>query len=322
MSAYLVTGGAGFVGSALVHELVRRGEQVRVLDDFSTGRRANLADVALQIDLVEADVTDLAAVERAVRGVEIVLHQAALASVGRSVEDPLGTSRVNATGTLTVLEAARRAGVRRVVYAASSSSYGETVALPKVESMSPRPMSPYAAAKLAGELYASAYTHCYGLETVALRYFNVFGPRQDPASDYAAVIPRFVTAYLRGEPPTVFGDGRQSRDFCYIDNVVAANLLACAAPGASGSVFNVACGDAIDLLGVLDRLAEIFGRRIEPRMEPARPGDVRHSRASIDRAREVLGYEPRVRFEEGLRKTVEWYRARAASAHPTECARA
>jgi nucleoside-diphosphate-sugar epimerase len=309
MGRYLVTGGAGFIGSNLVHALVDHGESVRVLDNFSTGRETNLTDLADRIELVRGDVTDLATVRQAMEGVEYVVHQAAIPSVPRSVERPIDSDRANVLGTLNVLVAARDAKIKRVVYAASSSAYGETPTLPKVETMAPDPLSPYAVSKLAGEQYLRVFWLNYGLETVSLRYFNVFGPRQDPKSQYAAVIPNFVSAYLEGRPATIFGDGEQSRDFCFIDNTVAANLLACTAPGAAGRVFNIACGERVTLLRVIDVLGEVFGGRIAPRHEPPRPGDIKHSLADITAARATLGYEPRVKFAEGLRRTVEWYRA-------------
>jgi UDP-glucose 4-epimerase len=310
MPKVLVTGGAGFIGSNLAYALVARGDDVRVLDNFSTGRDENLAGLANKIDLRRGDLRDAETVAKAVQGVEVVFHQGALPSVPRSVDDPMTTDQVNVTGTLHVLEAARRAGVRRVVFAASSSAYGETAVLPKVETMLPDPLSPYAASKVAAEHYLRCYHACYGLETVALRYFNVFGPRQDPRSQYAAVIPNFVSAYLAARAPIVYGDGLQSRDFCFIDNAVEANLRAAVAEGAAGRVFNIACGVRTTLLDVLDRLAAIFGRRIEPRFEPARAGDIKHSLADIRSAREMLGYTAAVSFEDGLLRTVDWYRAR------------
>jgi UDP-glucose 4-epimerase len=312
MARYLVTGGAGFIGSNLVHALAGRGETVRVLDDFSTGREANLAGVTDRIELVRGDITDLGTVRAAMDGIEYVLHEAAIPSVPRSVEQPIESDRANVLGTLHVLVAARDAKVKRVVYAASSSAYGETPTLPKVETMAPDPLSPYALQKLAGERYLRVFWLNYGLETVSLRYFNVFGPRQDPQSQYAAVIPRFVNAYLDGVPATVYGDGEQSRDFCFIENTVEANLLACSARDVAGRTFNIACGERVSLLGVLDTLAEIFGRRIPPRHEPARTGDVKHSLADIAAARQALGYAARVTFAAGLRRTVEWYRQQRA----------
>jgi len=310
MPTFLVTGGGGFIGSNLARALVERGEIVRVLDNFATGRPENLEGLETRITLFRADVTDAAAVDEAVRGCDYVLHQAALPSVPRSIEHPVETDRVNVFGTLTVLEAARRHGIKRVVYAASSSAYGETPTLPKVESMRPDPLSPYAVSKLAGEHYLSVYTGCYGLETVSLRYFNVFGPRQDPTSHYAAVIPRFITAALEGRSPTIFGDGEQSRDFCFIDNCVEANLLACTAPGAPGKVMNVACGVRTTLLEVVAELGRILEKPIVPVHEPPRPGDIKHSLADITLARSILSYKGKVTFAEGLRRTVEWFRGR------------
>jgi UDP-glucose 4-epimerase len=307
---YLVTGGAGFIGSHLVHHLVGLGDQVRVIDNLSTGKRENLKEVLDRIELIEGDLTDPQQVKRAVKDVRFVLHQAALPSVPRSVLDPLTTDLNNTRGTLELLNAAREAGVERVVQACSSSAYGDTPTLPKVETMIRAPLSPYACSKAAGELYGCAFYATYGLEYVGLRYFNVFGPRQDPRSQYAAVIPKFITAYLRGEPPIVFGDGTQSRDFAFVDNVVQANLRACTAPKAPGRIFNIACGERTTLLELLGLLAGHFGGRIEPRFEARRPGDVKHSLADISLARDLLGYEPEILFAEGLSRTIEWYRAR------------
>jgi UDP-glucose 4-epimerase len=309
MAVYLVTGGAGFIGSNLVRALVERGEKVRVLDDFSSGRQENLAGLESRAQIVRGDVTDAAAVAEVMAGADYVLHQAAIPSVPRSIEAPVASDRVNVLGTLTVLEAARKARVKRVVFAASSSAYGETPTLPKIETMAPDPLSPYAVSKLAGENYMKAYHVCYGLETVSLRYFNVFGPHQDPKSEYAAVIPRFVTCALTGKQPTIYGDGLQSRDFCFIDNAVQANLLACTAPGAPGRVFNVACGVRTTLLDVIALLGKIVGRSITPIHEAARAGDIKHSLADIGAARAALGYTAPVDFETGLRRTVDWYRA-------------
>lgn len=306
MALYLITGGAGFIGSNLAHALVARGDRVRVLDNFSTGRESNLRGLERSVEVRRGDVASLDDVLAAMQGVEYVLHQAALPSVPRSVEAPLETDRNNVYGTLCVLEAARRSGVRRVVYAASSSAYGETPTLPKVESMTPSPLSPYAVSKLAGEHYCQVFTHTYGLEAVALRYFNIFGPRQDPASHYAAVIPKFIGAALAGEAPIIYGDGEQSRDFCFIDNCIEANLLACTAPGAAGQVFNVACGERTTLLDVVDLLSRIVGRKLAPRHLPVRAGDIKHSLADIAKARATLGYTAAVRFAEGLERTVAW----------------
>ena len=310
MATFLVTGGAGFIGSNLARALVTRGDTVRVLDNFSSGRKENLVGIEDKIDLRRGDVTDAFEVEQAMAGCDYVLHQAAIPSVPRSVDKPVETDRANIFGTLMVLEAARKTGVKRVVFAASSSAYGETPTLPKVETMAPDPLSPYAVSKLAGEGYLRSYYLCYGLETVALRYFNVFGPYQDPKSEYAAVIPRFVTAALEGRSPTIFGDGQQSRDFCYIDNAVQANLLACTAPGAAGKVFNVACGVRTTLLDVVATLAKIVGKDIKPIHEPKRAGDIKDSLADITQAKTVLGYTAPVSFEEGLKRCVEWYKAK------------
>jgi UDP-glucose 4-epimerase len=308
---YLVTGGAGFIGSHLVERLLSGGHRVRVLDNFSSGSLTNLAFAAPfgeALEVVRGDVRDLAVVEAATAGVEVIFHQAALRSVPRSVEDPLGTNADNVTGTLHVLEAARRSGVRRVVYASSSSVYGDRPELPKREDQPLAPISPYAVSKAAGEQYASVWSRLYGVETVGLRYFNVFGPRQDPASEYAAVIPRFILWGFRGEPLEIHGSGEQSRDFTYIDNVVEANVLAAVADGASGGVFNIACGDRISLLDIVGRLERLLGRSLARRHTPARAGDVPHSLADIDRATRALGYTPKVDFDEGLARTVEYFR--------------
>ena len=308
MKQYLVTGGAGFIGSHLVSALVARGDRVRVLDDLCTGRRQNLEPVASKIEFIQADVNDTAALAKAVAGCEVVFHEAALASVPRSIDDPLASHAACATGTLNVLDQARRAGVRRVVYAASSSAYGNQPTPRKSERDLPSCLSPYAAAKLAGELYLQAFWHSYGLETVALRYFNVFGPRQDPNGPYAAVIPLFIKAILNGTRPTIFGDGKQTRDFAYVENVVQANLLAADAEGAAGLVFNVGTGEASSLLDLLTSLNSICGTNVEPILAPERAGDVRDSLADIALARKVLKYDPKVDLKTGLRPTVEYYR--------------
>lgn len=305
----LVTGGAGFIGSHLATTLAQRGERVRVFDNLSSGTRRNLAHVASDVEIVEGDLLDAAAVERAMAGVEVVFHQAALASVPRSVERPLDTHGVCATGTLHVLEAARRGGARRVVFAGSSSVYGNQPAMSKRETDLLAPLSPYAAAKMAGEAYCRSFTACFGLETVVLRYFNVFGPRQDPNSEYSAVIPKFVALMLRGQRPTVFGDGKQSRDFTYVDDVVRGNLLAAETPAAAGGTFNVACGRQQSLLELIASVNGALGTAIEPVFAPARTGDVRESLADIAAARAVLGYEPSVEFDEGLQRSIEYYRA-------------
>lgn len=313
MATFLVTGGAGFIGSNLARALVARGDVVRVLDNFSTGRESNLASIAREVELVRGDIRDAGVVAKIMTGCDYVLHEAALPSVPRSIEHPLETDDVNVHGTLIVLEAARRTGVKRVVFAASSAAYGETPILPNVETMPAAPLSPYAATKVACEHYLGVYHQCYGLETVALRYFNVFGPNQDPSSGYAAAIPRFVTAALQGRPLTIFGDGLQSRDFCHIDNAIEANLLACTAPGAAGQVFNVACGVRTTLLELAALLEEIVGRPVTAVHEPVRAGDVKHSLADIRKARAVLGYTAPVDFRTGLVRTVAWYRSQAAA---------
>jgi nucleoside-diphosphate-sugar epimerase len=311
---YLVTGGAGFIGSNLVSALLEKGRKVRVLDNFLTGKRENLVGLAERygdsFQLIEGDLRDIEATHRAVEGVEFVLHQGALPSVPRSVADPVLSNEINVGGTINLLVAARDAGVKRVVYAASSSAYGDTPELPKRESMTPNPKSPYAAQKLAGEQYMRIFHEVYGLETVSLRYFNVFGPNQDPASMYAAVIPRFITDVLAGTPPTIYGDGLQTRDFTYIDNVVRANIQACKAPKeACGKVVNIACGDRVSLLDILEIVYDLAGRRVAPRFDPPRAGDVRDSLADISLAKELLGYEPRVGFPEGLSRTFDFFRA-------------
>jgi UDP-glucose 4-epimerase len=314
-SSCLVTGGAGFIGSSLVRALLARGDRVRVLDDFSTGNLENLSEVASDIEIHEGDVRDNAALGPALAGVELVFHQAAIPSVPRSLADPLFNHDVSATGTLKLLVAAQRAGVRRVIYAASSAAYGDAPTLPKVETMRPAPTSPYAVGKLTGEHYCQVFASAYGLETVCLRYFNVFGPRQDPASEYAAVIPRFITGALAGRGLTVYGDGTQSRDFCFIDNVAEANLLAgsAGAGDVSGHVLNVACGVSTSLNDLIRILGEALGRRIAVTYAPARVGDVKHSLGDIQEARVRLKYTGDVPFQEGLRRTVEWYRTRHAS---------
>jgi len=309
MALYLVTGGAGFIGSHVVDELVQRGEQVRVIDNFSTGKRENIAHNLEHIPFVEGDLADLDAARRAVDGVDYVLHLAAIPSVMRSVANPLASNEANVTGTLNLLVAARDAGVQRVVYSSSSSVYGDSPELPKREDMPTNPLSPYAVSKLAGENYALAFHQVYGLPTVCLRYFNVFGPRQDPASEYAAVIPKFITWMLRGERPIVYGDGLQSRDFIYVANVVEANLLACQSERAVGRVMNVALGERVNLLDLIAALNGIFEANLAPRFEPARPGDVKHSQADTARIETLLGFAPVVDFDEGLRRTVAWFRA-------------
>ena len=311
---YVVTGGAGFIGSHLVERLLAEepDSAVRVFDNFESGTRANLAfgpRYGDRLRIIDGDVRDLAAIERASAGASVVFHQAAMRSVPRSVADPLGANDNNVTGTLHVLEAARRAGVRRVVYASSSSVYGDSPELPKREDQRPSPISPYAVSKAAGELYAAVWTRLYDVETVGLRYFNVFGPRQDPASEYAAVIPRFILWGLRGTPLQVHGDGHQSRDFTYIDNVVDANRLAAQSPQASGEVFNVGCGRRVSLLDIVARLERLLGRSLERRHTPGRAGDVPHTLADVDRAKRMMGYTALVDFDEGLRRTVDFFRS-------------
>lgn len=309
---FLVTGGAGFIGSHLVEALVRQGRRVRVLDNFSTGKRANLAPFRHAVEVVEGDLADLDVVRRAMEGVTWVLHQGALPSVPRSIEDPLSAHQSNATGTLNVLLAARDAGVRKVVYASSSAVYGDSAELPKREDMLPHPVSPYGVTKLLGEHYCQVFSQAYGLPTVSLRYFNVFGPRQDPASQYAAVIPRFITALLQGEPPVVYGDGLQSRDFTYVGDVVAANLAALERETPGGVVLNVACGRRHTLLELLAHLQDILGVDVAPIFAEPRPGDIRHSQAAVERLEEVLGFRPQTSLEEGLRQTVAWFQAQHA----------
>lgn len=314
MAKYLVTGGAGFIGSHLTTKLVERGESVRVLDDLSTGRVDNLAHLLPnRVHFVAGNVADREQAEAAVKDVDVVFHHAAVASVPQSVNDPLGTHTADATGTVTLLDACRRAGVRRIVYAASSSCYGNRPEMPKRESHLPQVLSPYAAAKLAGELYCEAFAASYPLETVRLRYFNVFGPRQDPKGPYAAVIPLFVSALLEGRRPTIFGDGTQSRDFVYVENVVQANLLAAQAPGISGRVYNVACGVTASVLDLLKEICGLLDKPFEPAFAPPRVGDVQHSSADISAARRDLGYEPSVDLKEGLRRTIQWYAGQHAS---------
>jgi UDP-glucose 4-epimerase len=300
----LVTGGAGFIGSHLVARLVERGDTVRVFDNFSSGKWENLADVRGDVEVVEGDLRDEAAVRRAVRGVDAIYHQAALRSVPRSVADPRSSLDVNIMGMLTLLQAACDAGCRRLVFASSSSVYGDTPALPKHEAMTPNPISPYAISKISGEQLCAVFTRLYGLETVALRYFNVFGPRQDPASEYAAVIPKFLDALTSGCTPVIYGDGRQSRDFTYVDNVVAANIAAAVAEGVAGQAFNIASGRAVTLLEVLEALAKLTGESPRKRHEPPRAGDVRDTLADLSAARAGLGYEVLVPFEAGLERTV------------------
>jgi UDP-glucose 4-epimerase len=303
----LVTGGAGFIGSHLTRELLSRGNTVRVLDNFVTGKRENLAEIAPRIEVIEGDLRDAAACRSACSDVETVYHLGALGSVPRSIEDPLTTNAVNITGTLNILVAAREAGISRVVFSSSSSVYGDTPVLPKHEAMRPNPRSPYAVSKLAGEEYCRAFTLSYGLETVVLRYFNVFGPRQDPGSAYAAVIPRFAAALMEGRTPVIYGDGLQSRDFTYVANVVEANILAATAPAAAGEICNIACGEQITLLSLLEQVGGLLEQRVTPIHQPVRQGDVKHSRADITAAATRLGYRPIVSFADGLSRTISWY---------------
>jgi len=311
MSTYLVTGAAGFIGSALARAVLAQGDKVRGIDNLSTGKQENLAAIRGQIDFRQADLLDLNAVQEACSGVDYVFHEAAIPSVPRSVANPLESNRANIDATVNLLVAARDAKVKRVVYAASSSAYGDTPTLPKREDMAPSPISPYAVAKLTGELYMTSFWRCYGLETVSLRYFNIFGPRQDPNSPYSGVLARFITQMLRGEQPVILGDGQQSRDFTYIDNVVSANLLACKAPAAevAGRVFNIAAGRRVDLNETFRVLKKLTGYAGDVGYGPERTGDVKHSLADLSLARKHLGYEPIVNFEEGLRQTIEWYRS-------------
>jgi nucleoside-diphosphate-sugar epimerase len=311
---YVVTGGAGFIGSNTVDALVRRGESVVVLDDLSAGKEDNLAESRNKISFIKGSINDIEAVRRSMHEADYVIHLAARTSVPRSIKDPLETNRVNIEGTLNLLLAARDAKVKRVVLAASSSAYGETPTLPKIETMQPEPISPYGVTKYVCELYAQTFGRVYGLQNVSLRYFNVFGPRQDPSSPYSGVLSKFCTAFLEGTEPVVYGDGEQTRDFTYIDNVVQATLLACEAPAASGRVFNVGTGERISLNQTLELLREISGNKLEAKYEPTREGDIRDSQADITSARELLGYEPTVNFLEGLRRTLAWYQESQAKA--------
>jgi UDP-glucose 4-epimerase len=316
MATYLITGIAGFIGSSLARAVLAQGDKVRGVDNLATGNRANLEEIRGRIDFREADILDLKAMHSSCDGVDYVLHQAAIPSVPKSVLDPLGSNQANVDGTVNVLIAARDAKVKRIVYAASSSAYGDTPTLPKHEEMTPNPISPYAVAKLASEYYMTSFYRCYGLETVALRYFNIFGPRQDPTSPYSGVLAKFITQMLNGEQPTAFGDGDQSRDFTYIDNAVSANLLACRAPAdqAAGRVFNVATGRRANLKETFSILKKIIGFPGDLKFAPERAGDVKHSLADISKAEKCLGYKPLVHFEDGLKKTVDWYRAQAKMA--------
>lgn len=309
---YLVTGGAGFIGSNTVDELVRRGDSVVVLDDLSAGKEENLAEIRSKITFIRGSITDIESVQKAMQQADYVIHLAARTSVPRSVKDPVDTNKVNVDGTLNILLAARDNRVKRVVYAASSAAYGETPTLPKVETMPAAPISPYGVSKYIGELYAFAFQKCYGVETACLRYFNIFGPRQDPNSPYSGVLSRFCLAFQEDEPPTVFGDGEQTRDFTYVENAVQANLLACEAPGAPGGVFNIGTGERVSLNQTLALLRRFSGKNREAKYEPIREGDIRDSQADIQLARQFLGYEPAVMFEEGLERTFAWYQEQSA----------
>jgi nucleoside-diphosphate-sugar epimerase len=307
---YVVTGGAGFIGSNTVDELVRRGHSVVVLDDLSAGKEENLAEVRNKITFIKGSISDMETLQKAMHQAEYVIHLAARTSVPRSVKDPIETNRINIDGTLNVLVAARDNKVKRVVFAASSSAYGETPTLPKIETMQPQPISPYGVTKYVGELYAQTFGRCYGLENVCLRYFNIFGPRQDPDSPYSGVLSRFAKAFLEEDQPVIYGDGEQTRDFTFVDNAVQANLLACEAPAASGNTINIGTGASVSLNHTLQLLRQLTGKNLEAKYDPAREGDIRDSLADIQKARQMLGYDPTVMFAEGLQRTFEWYRAR------------
>ncbi len=308
MALYLVTGGAGFIGSNIVKALLQRGDQVRILDNFATGKRDNLAAFVGKVELFEGDIRSYHIVHEASAGVDFILHQAALPSVPRSIKDPITSNEVNVTGTLNILEAARQNKVKRVVFASSSSIYGDLDTMPKTEDMLPKPLSPYAVSKLAAEKYCQAFTRIYGLETVSLRYFNVFGPRQDPSSQYSAVIPKFVKSMMNDQAPRIFGNGEQSRDFTFVENVVQANLLACEAgmENLAGEVFNIACGRRITLNTLVQNINELLNKQVEPEYAESRAGDVKHSLANVGKAQQFLGYKPEADFKKGLATVVEW----------------
>jgi len=308
MDKFLVTGGAGFIGSNICKKLVSDGCFVRVVDNLLTGKKSNLADIMDEIEFIEADMGDERVARSAMKDMDVVLHQGALPSVPRSVDDPAATHKHCIDATFTLLLVARDAGLKRFVYASSSSAYGDTPTLPKVETMSPAPLSPYAVGKLVGEYYCSVFYEVYGLETISLRYFNVFGPYQDPTSQYAAAIPAFVTAILKDEPPTIYGDGEQSRDFTYVDNVIEANLIAARAKKTAGEVLNIACGQAITVNEIIDMINDLLGKNIKPIYTDPRPGDVRHSLANIPLAKKLLGFKPKVPFKQGLELAINWYR--------------
>jgi nucleoside-diphosphate-sugar epimerase len=307
MANYVVTGGAGFIGSHIVEELLRRKQNVKILDDFSTGKRENVEALGQAVEVIKMDVSRSADLAQVFAGVDYVIHQAAIPSVPKSIIDPLTSHNANVNGTLNVLVAARDAGVKRVVYASSSSLYGDSPTLPKHEEMMPNPLSPYGAQKLFGEMYCQVFTKSYGLETVSLRYFNVFGPRQDASSQYSGVLAKFIPAVLQNRRPVIYGDGLQSRDFTYVQNVVEANLLACTAPGAGGDVFNIACGDRITVNDMLMQINQITGKDLSPIYEEPRAGDIKHSQAAVKKAETKLNYKPSVTFGEGLKRTIEWY---------------
>jgi len=308
MAVYVVTGGGGFIGSHIVEELLRRNEIVRVIDNFSTGKWENVEPFEGGAEIIEADIAEGKNLPRFLEGADYVIHQAAIPSVPKSILDPVKSHHANVNGTLQLLNASREANVKRVVYASSSSVYGDSPTLPKHEGMMPNPLSPYGAQKLFAEIYCQVFTRAYGLETVSLRYFNVFGPRQDSTSQYSGVLALFIPAVLQSKRPTIYGDGLQSRDFTYVQNVVEANLLACAVPGVAGQVFNVACGDRITVNSMLQQINKITGKDMAPIYADPRPGDIKHSQADITSAKEHLGYQPKISFEEGLRNTIEWYR--------------
>ena len=308
MARYVVTGGGGFIGSHIVEELVRRNETVTIIDNFSTGKHENVEPFEDDVEVIEADIAEAKNLTQFLKGADYVIHQAAIPSVPKSIIDPVKSHNANVNGTLRLLVASREAGVKRVVYASSSSLYGDSPTLPKHEGMTPNPLSPYGAQKLFGEMYCQVFTRAYGLETVALRYFNVFGPRQDATSQYSGVLALFIPAVLQDRRPTIHGDGLQSRDFTFVKNVVEANLLACKTPGVAGEVFNIACGDRITLNSMLQQINKITGKDVAPIYGDPRKGDIKHSQADITRAKERLGYQPKVSFEDGLRSTIEWYR--------------
>ena len=308
MAGYVVTGGAGFIGSHIVEELLLRNEKVAIIDNFSTGKRENVKPFEGRAEIIDADLAEAKNLAQILKGADYVIHQAAIPSVPKSIIDPVKSHHANVNGTLQLLVACREAGVKRVVYASSSSLYGDSPSLPKHEGMMPNPLSPYGAQKLFAEMYCQVFTKAYGLETVSLRYFNVFGPRQDATSQYSGVLALFIPAVLQGRRPTIYGDGEQSRDFTYVKNVVEANLLACKAPGVGGQVFNVACGDRITVNSMLQQINKITGKDISPVYAEARAGDIKHSQADIRLAKERIGYQAKVSFEEGLRNTIDWYR--------------